>query len=140
MHAGIKLGIKKACVVNLASLIVQIVIILAVMKAIYLVLTFLLCIKLSNSSAASADKESEDRCDDDCSFYSSYHGDWYQLKCTSSSVQLSIGYCMTVDANENLFVTKCPYFQLEVHNVSDPGNFKLPGNASELNEYTSVDQ
>ena len=105
------------------------------MEVIYLVLTFLLCIELSNSSAASVSKESEDRCDDDCSFCPSYHGDWYQLKCTSSSVQLSIGYCITVDANENLFVTKCPYFQLEGHNVSDPGNFKLPDNTSELNDY-----
>jgi hypothetical protein len=42
---------------------------------------------------------------------------------------------MTRDENEALFVTKCPYFQLKGHNVSDPGNFKLPDNVSELNDY-----
>ena len=107
------------------------------MGAIYPILLLLLNIKLSNSSDihAGTRKESVDRCVDDCSFCPSYHGDWYQLKCTKSNVKLSIGYCMTVDENEKLFVTKCPYFQLEGHNVSDLGNFKLPDNTSELNDY-----
>ena len=82
-------------------------------------------------------KESEDRprCDDDCSFCPAYHGDWYQFHCTRNNVKLSIGYCMTQDETGALFVTKCPYFQLEGHNKSDPGNFKLPDNISELNDY-----
>ena len=42
---------------------------------------------------------------------------------------------MTRDETGALFVTKCPYFQLEGHNKSDPGNFKLPDNISELNDY-----
>ena len=112
------------------------------MRVVYSVLVFflniILCIEFSNSLAvtyASTGKKSEDRCDDDCSFCPTYHGDWYQFECTPNNVQISIGYCMTQDENEALFVTKCPYFQLEGHNVSDPGNFKLPDNASELNDY-----
>ena len=110
------------------------------MRVIYPVIVFLLnilCIKLSYSSIfhASTDKESEIRCENDCSFCPSYHGDWDQLKCTGNNVKLSIRYCMTVDESEALVVIKCPYFQLEGHNVSDPGNFKLPDNTSELNNY-----
>ena len=91
----------------------------------------------SSVSYASTGKESEGRCDDNCSFCPAYHGDWYQFKCTpnNTGIELSVGYCMTRDENESLFITKCPYFQLEGHNVSDPGNFKLPNNVSELNDY-----
>ena len=64
-----------------------------------------------------------------------YHGDWYQFHCYSTRSKLSIGYCMTWDETGPLFVTKCPYFQLEGHNKCDLGNFKLPDNISELNDY-----
>ena len=111
------------------------------MRVVYAVILFLLnvlYVEVSNSSAvtyASTGKESEERCDEDCSFCPAYYGDWYQFKCTRNNVKLSVGYCMTVDDNQALFVTKCPYFQLEGHNVSDPRNFKLPDNISELNDY-----
>ena len=115
------------------------------MRVIYSVLMLCLlsiqCIEFSSSSSvsyASTGKESEDRCDDNCSFCPAYHGDWYQFKCTPNNIELSVGYCMTRDANESLFVTKCPYFQLKGHNVSDPGNFKLPDNVSELNDYMTL--
>ena len=104
------------------------------MRVIYPVLMFL-CISSSSVTYTSTSKESENRCDDDCSFCPAYNGDWYQFKCTPNNVKLSVGYCMTRDAKESLFVTKCPYFQLKGHNVSDPGNFKLPDNVSELNDY-----
>ena len=67
-----------------------------------------------------------------------YHKDWSQFHCTCS--KLSIGYCMTQDEIGPLLVTKCPYFQLEGHKKCDLGNFKLPDNISELNDYTCVDQ
>ena len=110
------------------------------MRVIYPVLIFLLslCIEFSSSSSvsyASTDKESEGKCDDNCSFCPEYHGDWYQFKCSPNNIELSIGYCMTRNEHGSLFVTKCPYFQLKGHNVSDPGNFKLPVNVSELNDY-----
>ena len=113
------------------------------MRVVSLVLVLLLgiqFIELSNSSPvqdhASTGQIGNDRCNDYCSFCPSYTGNWNQLKCRiSDNVQLSIGYCMTVDDNEALFVMKCPYFQLKGHNVSDPGDIILPDNVSELNDY-----
>ena len=111
------------------------------MRVVYPVLVLLLsvlCIEFSSSSviyATSTGQESVDRCDDDCSFCPSYNGEWYQLKCTRNNIELSIGYCMTVDESKSLIVTKCPYFQLDGHNMSDSKYIKLPDNISELNDY-----
>ena len=62
---------------------------------------------------------------------------WYYdvVKCTDQGVLLTFGYCATLDRDNNSFVTKCPYFQLEGHNVSEPGYIGLPQNISELNTY-----
>ena len=44
---------------------------------------------------------------------------------------------MTYERKKGFFATKCPYFQLEGHELSDtePGYIKLPDNISELNDY-----
>jgi hypothetical protein len=64
------------------------------------------------------------------------------VKCTDSDgVYLSIGHCLTYHTNKHgrhfLHEYKCPYFQLEGHQVTDcePGYIKLPHNTSELNDY-----
>ena len=77
---------------------------------------------------------------ENCSFCPVYqHGEWYKLamKCTGKNVQLRFGYCITVknEGENRLFATKCPYFQIKGHNVSEPGHIKLPDNISELNDY-----
>ena len=64
------------------------------------------------------------------------------VKCSDSDgVYLSIGHCLTYHVNKHgkhfLYEFKCPYFQLEGHQVTDfePGFIKLPHNISELNDY-----
>jgi hypothetical protein len=63
------------------------------------------------------------------------------VKCTDSDgVYLSIGHCLTYknqSGKNMLYEFKCPYFQLEGHQVSDsePRYVKLPHNISELNDY-----
>ena len=55
----------------------------------------------------------------------------------SHGVLVSIGHCLTYEDGKGAFEFKCPYFQLEGHQVSDfePGYIKLPDNISELNDY-----
>ena len=74
-------------------------------------------------------------CPDDHSYWD------VDIKCTDNNgVYLSIGHCLTYE-NQNgenkLYEFKCPYFQLEGHQINDsePGYIKLPHNISELNDY-----
>ena len=62
---------------------------------------------------------------------------WYSgiVKCTDQDVQLTYGYCATYDEVNNSYITKCPYFELSGHNVTEPGYIRLPDNTSELNDY-----
>ena len=68
-----------------------------------------------------------------------HHHKWdCDLKCTENDgVFLNIGHCLTYERKKGFFATKCPYFQLEGHELSDtePGYIKLPDNISELNDY-----
>ena len=59
------------------------------------------------------------------------------VTCTDEGVLLKYGYCATIDEeSENTFVSKCPYYQLQGHNVSFElaGYIVLPYNVSELND------
>ena len=56
------------------------------------------------------------------------------IKCTDQGVLLSFGYCAT-ETNGNINAGQCHYFQLDGHNVSEPGYISLPNNISELNDY-----
>ena len=54
---------------------------------------------------------------------------WYDdLNCTDDSILLSIGHCITYIEGNSTFVTKCPYFELMEHNMTEPGYIKLPDN------------
>ena len=68
-----------------------------------------------------------------------HHHHWdNDLKCTKNDgVLFKIGHCLTYEKGKGVFSVKCPYFQLEGHELSDtePGYIKLPDNISELNEY-----
>ena len=67
--------------------------------------------------------------------YHAYHGKWSQMKCTDDTAQLSIGHCITLNNKTiYIFATKCLYFELMGHNVSNPGYIRLPDNISELND------
>ena len=54
--------------------------------------------------------------------------------CTDHGVLLRFGYCAT-EADGNIYIGHCHYFQLKGHNVTEPGYFRLPDNISELNDY-----
>ena len=56
------------------------------------------------------------------------------IKCTDQGVLLSFGYCAT-EINGDIYAGQCHYFQLEGHNVTEPGYIRLPDNISELNAY-----
>ena len=112
-------------------------IIVRVITALVFVHTFTQRNSLVVTSLTQASKDRNENKQENCSFCPAYHGEWYQLKCTSENVQLSIGYCITIEneIESRLFATKCPYYQLEGHNVSEPGYIKIPDNISELNDY-----
>ena len=63
------------------------------------------------------------------------------IKCTDNDgVFLSVGHCLTYKharGKHLLYKFKCPYFQLEGHEMSnsEPGYIKLPSNISELNDF-----
>ena len=59
----------------------------------------------------------------------------YYMKCTERDVLLSFGICATQNDNQDIFVAKCPYFELSGYNVTEPGYIRLPDNISELNDY-----
>ena len=56
------------------------------------------------------------------------------VKCTSQGVLLKFGYCATYKEGEGIFVSRCLYFQLNGHNVTEPGYIRLPNNITELND------
>ena len=56
------------------------------------------------------------------------------VKCTDKSVLLKFGNCAT-ETKGDIYIAKCHYFQLERHNVLEPGYIRLPDNISELNDY-----
>ena len=58
-----------------------------------------------------------------------------RTKCTEHDVLLTFGNCATQNDNQEIFIAKCPYFQLEGYNVTEPGYITLPDNVSELNDY-----
>ena len=63
--------------------------------------------------------------------------DYYKIgiiKCTDQGVLLNFGYCAT-ETEGVIYLAKCHYFQLEGHNVTEPGYIRLPDNISELNDY-----
>ena len=62
-------------------------------------------------------------------------GKLWDMKKKQGSVYLSTGYLMTFKEDEGIFLSGYPYYQLEGHNMSDPGYIKLPDNISELNDY-----
>ena len=57
------------------------------------------------------------------------------LKCTNQGVLLKLGHCATFQEGKGIFIARCLYFQLEGHNVTEPGYIRLPDNISELNDY-----
>ena len=58
------------------------------------------------------------------------------LKCTNQGVLLKkLGHCATYEEGKGIFIARCLYFQLEGHNVTEPGYIRLPDNISELNDY-----
>ena len=56
------------------------------------------------------------------------------VKCTDQGVLLSFGYCAT-ETNRDIYITRCHYFQLDGHNITEPGYIRLPNNISKLNDY-----
>ena len=56
------------------------------------------------------------------------------VKCTDQAVLLRFRYCAT-ETEGDIYIAKCHYFQLEGHNVTEPGYIRLPDNISELNDY-----
>ena len=60
------------------------------------------------------------------------------VKCVNGTGLLSYNYCMTYkEETDTLSVsaTLCTYFELNGHNISEPGFISLPRNISELNDY-----
>ncbi len=56
------------------------------------------------------------------------------VKCTDQAVLLNFGYCAT-ERDGDIYIAVCHYFQLEGHNMTEPGYIRLPDNISELNDY-----
>ena len=66
---------------------------------------------------------------------STFCGYPYPMTFTKEGILVSLGYCATQDSNQSVFLTKCPYFDLTGHNITEPGYIRLPDNISELNKY-----
>ena len=60
-----------------------------------------------------------------------------KVRYTCEAAQLRISYCSTHEEGKGIFLSRCHYFQLDGHNVSDAeaGYIKLPEKTSELNDY-----
>ena len=56
------------------------------------------------------------------------------VKCTDSGVQLAYGFCATYSGENNSYVTYCPYFEPDGHDVIESGYIRLPDNVSDLND------
>ena len=58
------------------------------------------------------------------------------VKCTPDGAVLRLGYCMTYERGEGIFVSRCNYRVAEDHNITaDKMYIKLPENVTELNDY-----
>ena len=58
------------------------------------------------------------------------------IECTDKGTSLADKFCMTYDEENGIIsASNCPYYEVEGHNVSEPGRISLPDNISELNEY-----
>ena len=56
------------------------------------------------------------------------------IKCSDQPLLLRFGYCAT-ETKGDIYIAGCHYFQLEGHNVTEPGYIRLPDNISQLNDY-----
>ena len=60
------------------------------------------------------------------------------VKCVNNRGHLRYNYCMTYREETNTLSVSnivCTYFELNGHNISEPGFISLPENISELNDY-----
>ena len=61
------------------------------------------------------------------------------VKCGEQEAQLEVGYCMTYEEREGIFLAHCQYFQSITdsfgYKITHDNYIKLPGNISELNDY-----
>ena len=57
------------------------------------------------------------------------------VKCTKEGALLRLGYCMTYEAGEGVFVSPCNYRITSDHNITEDKYIRLPENITELNEY-----
>ena len=58
------------------------------------------------------------------------------VKCVNDRSLLRYNYCMTYKEETNtVSVSSCTYFEVNGHNVSEPGLISIPENVSELNNY-----
>ena len=57
------------------------------------------------------------------------------VKCTKEGALLRLGYCMTYEAGEGVFVSPCNYCITSDHNITEDKYIRLPENITELNEY-----
>ena len=59
-----------------------------------------------------------------------------EIKYSKQGPLLMFGYCATYNEKTKLLsITKCPYFQPHVYNVTPSGYVELPKNLSQLNDY-----
>ena len=59
-----------------------------------------------------------------------------EVSCSQSGPSLALGYCATYSEDTGLLsIFKCPYFQFNGYNVTNPGLIQLPRNLTELNDY-----
>ena len=62
----------------------------------------------------------------------------FQMKCTEHDILLAFGIYATqklLTTKKSSSIAEYPYFELEGHNVTEPGYIRLPDNISELNDY-----
>lgn len=61
------------------------------------------------------------------------------VKCGEQEAQLKVGYCMTYEEREGIFLAHCQYFQSITdsfgYRITHDNYIKLPSNISELNDY-----
>ena len=57
------------------------------------------------------------------------------LKCADGDPMLRLGHCLTFEEDKGVYSVRCPYFQLNGHNMTKLDFIRLPSNISELNDY-----
>ena len=100
----------------------------AEMLALVFILTYLQLVGTTDTRVAVdsvADSLESKLCQPDFSSY---------IMCTDQGVLLTFGNC-AIETNGEIYVSSCHYFQLDGHNVTEPGYIILPDNISELNDY-----